>query len=171
MWIFTRYGFYSIACARTPNGAPDLENVMIRARLRDHLCGLQERFPDLASTEITTTPERDYRYRLTGSKRVWASILYELSLEQEWSNLKNEAEAYQGKRGTEYVHALHQVWSVMHLAREPVHFQSFVCLHVEVEIALPKVVEQDRDDIHIMKRTGIDPCSTIGFTAPMRSRL
>jgi len=55
MWIFTRYGFYSIACASTPDGALDMENVMVRARLRDHLCGLQERFPDLASTDITTT--------------------------------------------------------------------------------------------------------------------
>ena len=45
MWIFTRYGFYSIACATTPDGALDLENVVVRARLRDHLCGLQERFP------------------------------------------------------------------------------------------------------------------------------
>ena len=47
-------------------------------------------------------------------KRVWASILYELSLEQEWSNFKDEAQEYQGQRGAEYVHALHQVWSVMH---------------------------------------------------------
>ncbi len=114
MWIFTRYGFYSIACARTPEGALDSENVMVRVRLRDHLCGLQERFPDLAGTDIIATPERDYRHRLIVPKRVWASILYELSLEQEWSNFKNEAQDYQGEDGADYVHALHQVWSVMH---------------------------------------------------------
>ncbi len=44
----------------------------------------------------------------------WASILYELTLEQEWSNFKNETQAYQGQRGAEYIRALHQVWSVMH---------------------------------------------------------
>ncbi len=114
MWIFTRYGFYSIACAGTPDGSLDLENVMVRARLREHLCGLQERFPDLAGAEIIITPHRDYRYRLVVPKRVWASILFELTLEQEWSNFKDEAEAYQGERGAEYVHALHQIWYVMH---------------------------------------------------------
>jgi hypothetical protein len=37
VWLFTRYGFYSIACASQPNGAIDPGTVMIRARRAAHL--------------------------------------------------------------------------------------------------------------------------------------
>ena len=41
-----------------------------------------------------------------------------LAQEQEWSNFKNEVAAYQGKADSEYVHALHEVWSVMYTLQE-----------------------------------------------------
>jgi len=34
MWLFTRYGFYSIACARKPDNSLDPDLLMIRARPR-----------------------------------------------------------------------------------------------------------------------------------------
>jgi hypothetical protein len=37
MWLFTRYGFYSVACALKENGAADPARVMIRARCAAHL--------------------------------------------------------------------------------------------------------------------------------------
>jgi hypothetical protein len=113
MWLFTRYGFYSIACARKPDGSIDGETVMVRARRMSHLKSLQARFPGLAGLEILTWPDRDYRYRLMVAKPEWAGMISELAQEQDWSNFKNEAARHQGDAGAEYIHALHRVWSIM----------------------------------------------------------
>src|SRR5208283_5429455 len=99
MWLFTRYGFYSIACARRPDNSIDQTLVMIRARRRAHLKNLQERFQALADVKIVTLPARDYRYRLIVPKELWAGIVAKLAQEQEWSNFKNEVARYQGAEG------------------------------------------------------------------------
>ena len=57
MWLFTRYGFYSIACANKPGGSVDTESVMVRARRIAHLRSLQKRFPGLAGGEILDLAE------------------------------------------------------------------------------------------------------------------
>ncbi len=113
MWIFTRYGFYSIACAQKPDGSLDAQTVMVRARCAAHLKSLQKRFPELAAVEILTWRNRDYRYRLMIRKEVWVGIVAELAREQEWSNFKDEVARYQGAGGSDYVSALHHVWGVM----------------------------------------------------------
>ena len=114
MWIFTRYGFYSIASASRPDGSVDKQSVMVRARCIAHLRSLQKRFPALAIGEILEWPNRDYRYRLIIPKASWTEIIGQLAQEQEWSNFKNEAAKYQGTSGRGYVRALHDVWAVMH---------------------------------------------------------
>jgi hypothetical protein len=113
MWLFTRYGFYSVACASKADGTIDTASLMIRARSFDHLKNLQARFPALASTEILVWPNRDYRYRIIVPKSAWALVVTELAEEQEWSNFKNETAHHQGSEGSAYVHALHEVWDVM----------------------------------------------------------
>jgi hypothetical protein len=97
MWIFVRYGFYSIASASKPDGSIDGETVMVRARSKDHLQNLPDRFSALADAEIVAMPNRDYRYRLITPKRVWVPILAELAEEQDWSNFKNEGRRISGK--------------------------------------------------------------------------
>ena len=114
MWVFTRYGFYSIACASKSDGSLDKQSVMVRARCIAHLQGLQKRFPALAVGEIRKLPNHDYRYRLIIPKASWIAIIGELAQEQEWSNFKDEAAKYQGTSGRRYVRALHDVWGVMH---------------------------------------------------------
>jgi hypothetical protein len=118
MWVFTRYGFYSIACSQKPDGSLDDMSVMVRARCIAHLRSLQKRFPALAVGKILELPNRDYRYRLIIPKASWAAIIGELAQEQEWSNFKNEAAKYQGRSGRRYVEALHDVWGVMHRLQE-----------------------------------------------------
>jgi hypothetical protein len=113
MWLFTRYGFYSLACARKPDGRIDPALMMVRARLRRHLENLQARFPALATGKIVHLTGRDYRWRLFVPKGRWVEILAELGEEQEWSNFKDEAQRYQKSDGLDYVHALHSVWSTM----------------------------------------------------------
>ena len=114
MWLFTRYGFYSIACASKPDGSLDTQTVMIRARMQEHLRNLQQRFPSLASLEILELPDRDYRYRLIAPKAVWTDIVSELAKEQTWSNFKNEVALFQRGADPSYVDALHDVWEVMY---------------------------------------------------------
>jgi hypothetical protein len=117
MWVFTRYGFVSAACARKPSGAIDNETIMLRARSRKHLENLKERFPDtaLGSAEILDSVGTDYRYRVLLPKARWASILSELAMEQTWSNFKSEAERFTRfrKEPSDYVQALHRVWAIM----------------------------------------------------------
>jgi hypothetical protein len=114
MWLFTRYGFFSLACARKPDGSPDPESLMVRGRRREHLANLQKRFPALAGTEIVLLPNRDYRYRLIVAKNVWVNVVAELAQEQDWSNFKNEAARFLGPVEKDYTDALHEIWGVMY---------------------------------------------------------
>jgi hypothetical protein len=118
MWIFSRYGFFSIACARKADGSVDPETVMVRARRKAHLAALQKRFAELAGAEVVTLEQRDYRYRIIVPKEFWARVMAALAEEQEWSNFKSEAARFQGAAGAEYVEALHQVWEVMYRLQE-----------------------------------------------------
>jgi len=118
MWIFTRYGFFSIACANKTDGTIDPDNVMVRARLHEHLVSLRDRFPDseIGKAEILSWDGRDYKYRIIVSKVAWVYALTEMAAEQTWSNFKNEASRFSRakKMAHAYVDSLHQIWEVMH---------------------------------------------------------
>ena len=114
MWLFTRYGFFSIACASKPSGELDPRALMIRTRQKAHLNNLQARFPTLAGTAIITSLDSDYRYRIVVPKSDWVTTVAELAEEQVWSNFKNEATRLRDSVTREYVSALHEIWSVMY---------------------------------------------------------
>jgi predicted small integral membrane protein len=118
MWIFTRYGFYSIASASNPDGTIDPDTVMVRARLYQHLASLKDRFPDseLGEAEIISLDDTDYKYRIVIPKVTWVATLAELAGEQTWSNFKSETSRFSRikKMTHSYVDALHHVWDVMH---------------------------------------------------------
>jgi len=116
MWIFTRYGFYSVVCAKLPFEGLEVtysDRVSIRSRRKQHLLALQQRFPELSSAEIWQSDERDYRYRIVVVKELWTSIAAELAREETWTNFKDEVGRFQGKQGKDYVSVLHEVLSVM----------------------------------------------------------
>jgi hypothetical protein len=46
MWLLTRYGVYSIACANKPSGGVDLDTLMIRARRKSPASGTSEAIYD-----------------------------------------------------------------------------------------------------------------------------
>ena len=118
MWIFTRYGFFSIACANSTDGTINPDTVMVRARLHEHLVSLKDRFPDseLGKAEILSWDGRDYRYRIIVPKAAWVAALAELATEQTWSNFKNETSRFSRakKAAFGYVEALNRIWDVMH---------------------------------------------------------
>ncbi len=119
MWLFTRYGFFSAVCARQGAGEysqpVDPKRVMVRARLREHLEALRERFAALlGQCPIHQSQQTDYAYRLFVDKSVWAEVLAALAEEMDYDNFKAEVAHHQGPAGTEYEHALHEVWAVMY---------------------------------------------------------
>jgi len=118
MWIFTKHGFFSAVCARKGNGSHghpvDLDRIMIRARVRDHLDALKKRFPDLLSNcEIQESVGTDYAFRLFVQKAAWTQVLAGLAEETDYDNFKSAVARHQGRAGAAYEHSLHEVWSVM----------------------------------------------------------
>jgi hypothetical protein len=103
MWLFTRYGFFSISLFEG--------KTQVRARTRRHLENLKERFPVLQGCEILVLLENDYRYRISVEREVWDSVFSELGREQTWSNFKNEVGRFGGY--DRYERLLHKVWGVM----------------------------------------------------------
>ena len=118
MWLFTKHGFYSAVCARQGDGShgqpvnPD--RIMVRARVRSHLEALKEHFSYLlADCEIKEFAGTDYAFRIFVDKSVWSQVLVGLNEEMDYDNFKSEVARYQGGKGAEYEHSLHDVWSVM----------------------------------------------------------
>lgn len=122
MWLFTRYGFFSVACPRNKDGSVGTEKVMVRARMREHLENLRERFPEtaLSRAEIRVDAGTDYMYRLFVEKSEWASVVSQLAMEQTWPGFKSEAARFERLKSgsTRYVDALHQVWWTMSKLQE-----------------------------------------------------
>jgi len=112
MWVFTRYGFYSVVCARSQDGArADTTSLMVRARARNHLTTLQGRFRELADHSIRETPDTDYRYRIIVPKARWKEVVAQMVEELSYGNFKDEAARSLGFGERDYIHALHDVWN------------------------------------------------------------
>ena len=119
MWIFTKHGFFSAVCARQGSGKHgqpvDPDRIMVRSRVRAHLEALKNRFPGLlGQCEVLESSESDYAFRLFVVKSSWSQVMSGLAEETDYDNFKSEVARHQGKAGSRYEHALHDVWSVMH---------------------------------------------------------
>ena len=118
MWVFTKYGFYSVVCARQGDGSHgqpvDLSRVMVRARLREHLDALKARFPErLGDCEVKEFNGSDYACRIFVDKAHWSALMALLADDIDYDNFKSEVARHQGRAGAEYERSLHDVWSVM----------------------------------------------------------
>jgi len=103
MWLFTRYGFFSVAVFR------DL--VVLRARKLLHLENLRRRFRSrIGRRRIAETKLKDYRWRLTLGMGAWLGLLAEIAGEQTWDNFKAEAAAYGAVDG-DYLGLLDDLWA------------------------------------------------------------
>jgi len=118
MWVFTKYGFYSVVCARQGDGGHgrpvDVSRVMVRARVREHLDALKARFPDLVGDcDIQEFAGSDYACRIFVHKSTWNTVISLLADDIDYDNFKSEVARHQGAAGAAYEHALHDVWAVM----------------------------------------------------------
>ena len=111
MWLFTKYGFYSVvADYEVP------ENVLIRARAREdleNLKALMERFYPgsiLASAPIYESMYSDYRYRVFCPKTDFEAVANLLARDVDYNNFKGEIHKA-GDTGRDMAYT--SVWSIM----------------------------------------------------------
>ncbi len=99
MWLFTNTGFVSAVS----NG----KDLMVRARDKESLMPIAES----AKTEIISTPQNDYPYRLIVTHDFFAKWVAQMAQDITYKNFKSEVAA---TRGYEFAHPLMKVWSAMH---------------------------------------------------------
>ena len=97
MWIFTSKGFVSIV-----NDYERPGNLLCRARAKKHL---EELFP---GETITTTPKRDYRFRVSVPREVAVRIIANQVENITYNNFKNSIPEH------DYHEACSDVWGVMY---------------------------------------------------------
>lgn len=104
MWIFTRYGFFSIS-------ACDKRKLAVRTRTKKHLVMLQNRLPFLKEYPILESPKSDYPYRIYVPRNVWVDAMLTLTVEQHWPNVKKECQRF--SKDKVYESAMADVWARM----------------------------------------------------------
>jgi hypothetical protein len=99
MWLFTNTGFVSAVS----NG----KDLMVRARDKESLVPIAES----AKTEIISTPQNDYPYRVILTHEFFAKWVGYMASNITYKNFKSEVAT---TRGYEFAHPLIKVWSAMH---------------------------------------------------------
>lgn len=108
MWIFTKYGFFSVVANRFRP-----RHVLVRARRREHLQNLVNRFGKvLDHYKIQETPKSDYRFRIEVPRLTWEDVVAVLAEEITYTNFKDEVVRV-ALTDPEFVRVLHDVWVKM----------------------------------------------------------
>jgi len=103
MWIFTRYGFYSVVEKAKREGSGS--EVHVRSRVREQLedlCGLcsslaAEGMDPQAIEEGTAT---DYQYRVRLTRAAWDQVAAKLAQDLDYSNFKGEVHRRGGAKNS-----------------------------------------------------------------------
>jgi hypothetical protein len=102
MWIATEHGFYSAVENRN-----DKNTVMIRARVREDLEHLVKSLS--LKTPVVDSPNADYPYRVTITKKDWGKFLSTAGTSIDYPNFKSRV----GKHDREREHVYHEVWATL----------------------------------------------------------
>jgi len=120
MWIFSDVGFFSAVEVDEREGAPwgcDAQGtrVMVRARSKEQLMTLLERYRRIEDAVVYTSSYSDYPYRIVVDKIAWASVVQAMALRIDYQNFKShvETEAPLVESKAPYVQALHRIWALM----------------------------------------------------------
>ena len=99
MWLFTNTGFVSAVS----NG----QDLMVRSRDRESLKPLAES----AKTEILSTPQNDYPYRVNVTHEIFSRWVAHMATGINYMNFKSEVAS---TIGYDFARPLLKVWSAMH---------------------------------------------------------
>jgi hypothetical protein len=117
MWLFTRYGFFSVCRAHKLPArkypVPDPKGYfMVRARCYEHLESLCSAFTVLHHVPILTSTKTDYPYRIVVHRDAWMDVAGKLALEVDYVNFKEECHKARPK-DVAYHEALMRVWALL----------------------------------------------------------
>ena len=115
MWLFTKYGFFTVVCARKDpeiGSGVETETLMVRARSKKHLENLAEKFQESKDYKIATTFSTDYRYRILVPKKIWNNVMTEMSKEIDYGNFKGKV--HSAMQDEEFSRCLGDVWRIMY---------------------------------------------------------
>ena len=107
MWLFTRYGFYSVVLDKA-----DANRLQVRARIRGDLERLRTFARQLADVEmdpLIPTPDGDYAFRCIIARDAWIKVAAALAGDIDYPNFKNQTHG-EGDRDAAYM----DVWTTMH---------------------------------------------------------
>lgn len=106
MWVFSRYGFYSVV-RKPSDGGNDVYH--LRARVREDL----ERLKKAAgiSGEIIESKFADYRFRLLLSKEELDRVMLVLADSVDYPNFKDEVAKQAGQR--DRLNSYARIWAEM----------------------------------------------------------
>ncbi len=107
MWIFTKYGFYSIVQDNN-----DKNLFKVRARKKEDLEELQKKVDGISLFKIHKDERADYRFRIfiTSEKLVEIMVMFSTSID--YSNFKDSI--YRNKAQKDKLDSYHQIWEVMY---------------------------------------------------------
>lgn len=106
MWVFSKFGFFSVVQAKSEPG-----RVQVRARVKDDL----QRLSAFASESVAipmpaiiTTPHADYAYRIVIEQSDWVKVAAAIAADIDYTNFKSAVHG-EANRDAAYM----QVWSAM----------------------------------------------------------
>ena len=117
MWIFTKQGYFSIACGRDYDDMLDPKTKMLRCRCSQQLEALKADYPDiLHGKKVQFTYETDYSYRIILRQEELNLLLFEIADNIDYSNFKQEA-LCTNPGDFQFIKLLHQVWEWWYLLK------------------------------------------------------
>jgi acetyl-CoA carboxylase beta subunit len=107
MWLFTKYGFYSIV-----QDEKDKSIFKVRARKKADLQELQSNVPEVSDCSIHQDLKADYRFRIFINSNQFQSLMLHLSNSLDYNNFKDSI--YRNESQKDKLDCYHQVWDVMY---------------------------------------------------------
>lgn len=107
MWLFTKYGFYSIIQDEKDNTL-----FKVRARKKADLQELQNNVAEISGCSIHQDLKADYRFRIFINQKQLESLMIQLSNSLDYSNFKDSI--YRNESQKDKLDSYHQVWDVMY---------------------------------------------------------
>jgi hypothetical protein len=110
MWLFTKFGFYSIVKDEAS------EKFKVRARSKQDLQNLVSKIKELAKCKILEWPEADYRYRIFIDSNHLHLLFEQLEESIDYNNFKDTIYGLPDQK--DKVHSYHLVWQKMYEYQE-----------------------------------------------------
>lgn len=107
MWLFTKYGFYSIV-----QDENDKSIYKVRARKKTDLQELQRNVTEISGGSIQQDNQADYRFRIFINQQQFKAVMNHLSNTLDYSNFKDSI--YSNKSQKDKLESYHQIWDVMY---------------------------------------------------------